>query len=133
MTLRRFALAALLALMLTLLHATVVRAQEHDMADPTHWYPWACCSANDCAPADLIERVPEWNGRWMTSKHGRVWVPDSKKAYTTTDDKGREVDFEIPAFEEIRTHVCMRKPYAWEPQPERGDMHVICVFQETGG
>lgn len=103
----------------------------HDPNNPFHWYPSECCSSMDCAPADTIERVPEWNGRWMSNKHGRVWVPDSKKLFTAKDKDGKEVDFTIPAFEKNRTHVCMRKPYAGDPKPAHGDMHVICIFGEA--
>jgi len=105
----------------------------HDPNNPFHWYPMECCHLQDCAGATKVERVSEWNGRWVTTKHGRVWVPDKKKAFTIKDKDNKDIDFMIPAFENVRIHVCMRKKQHSDPKPEHGDMHVICLFQESGG
>jgi len=105
----------------------------HDPNNAFHWYPMECCHMEDCAPVLKVERDDKLKGRWMTTKHGRAWVPDSKKLFTAKDKEGKEVDFIIPAFEKVRLHVCMRRPHSSDPKPAHGDKHVICLFGETNG
>ncbi|MEZ5842876.1 MAG: hypothetical protein R3D27_04000 [Hyphomicrobiaceae bacterium] len=41
------------------------------------WYPYECCKGDDCAPVTASERPPFGRITIMTSRHGRVAVPDS--------------------------------------------------------
>lgn len=157
--------AILLALFLL---ATPASAQEafdppahmnHSQANPKHWYPRECCHENDCAPAIKVERVDDalGHGRWVTSKHGRVWVADSKEAHHKLkfllDEKGNlikrgdgspisEKIYTVPPDDDPGLHVCMR-PWnsnaSWEldAKMERLDpekpMTLLCIIQEPQG
>jgi len=73
-----------LAAMLATLAAALPDARAHD------WYPFECCSARDCAPADNVVRredggymitargitvlVPWWFRPWRESPDGRVHI-----------------------------------------------------------
>lgn len=93
--------------------AGVVLWQWTTPADAHSWYPHACCSDDDCAPALHLKQVPE--GRIVTSKHGSVLVPTGHPIRESQDS-----DF----------HVCM--------QPNRnmdnhdGGMTLICWFEPSG-
>ena len=83
------------------------------------WYPIECCSANDCAPADKVESVQQFNAgifgtpahastplMLITTKHGSVIVPPDFPRRDSPDGK---------------THVCMRRT-------SDGSMRLLCVY-----
>lgn len=77
-------------------------------ARPHGWYPWECCSNEDCAPVEKMEMVPE--GRRVTTRHGTVLVPVSHPVKASQDS-----DF----------HACMRRG-------DSGEMELICWFEPSG-
>lgn len=106
------------------LTAMITSAHAHS------WYPKSCCSEADCAPVEKVEMAP--GGRYMTTKHGRVFVPDSFKLYTYKNDKGEMVELEIPAHEKVRLHVCMSNGDAYDGYTAGGEMTPLCLFGEPG-
>ncbi len=72
------------------------------------WYPSDCCSGNDCAPVELIQSAE--GGWWMTSKHGKVFVPHTERRRESKDH---------------RMHVCM---VPWYFSRGHTGMMVRCVF-----
>jgi hypothetical protein len=79
------------------------------MALPAHahsWYPPECCSGEDCAPVERIDRLPG-SGRWMiTSRHGKAILRQNLVPRESQDD---------------RAHVCMRFD-------EFGEAWIVCFF-----
>lgn len=68
------------------------------------WYPFECCSDNDCAPVDHAKlEIDHWI---LTSKHGTVIVPSTMQLRDSKDNK---------------MHVCMVKD-------SDGNMKPLCVF-----
>ena len=69
------------------------------------WYPFECCSGDDCAPV-LHEREGIAGSRVLTSKHGTVVVPHG---------------FQTRLSKDAQAHVCiMRTPLGLIP---------VCVFR----
>jgi len=62
-----FALILLVFVVGSLLGRCSAPAQAHS------FYSKECCHDNDCAPVTRVENAD--NGRWMTTIHGRVFVP----------------------------------------------------------
>lgn len=110
---------------------------QHNLKDPKHWYPLECCHENDCAPVDYVERVEALKGRWMTTKHGRVFVPDTAEAHHTKNYATGEKTYTRPPKHETNPlHVCMR-PFnpAWDKDvvlDPKAPQHLLCVIQESG-
>lgn len=153
--LHTLSVVALLALAGTALHACKANADVgHGHMTPKHWYPNECCHENDCAPALKVERVDTaiHHGRWVTSKHGRVWVPDKQEAHhrvkLVTDVEGKAIQnpdgsykvekiYTVPPQGEEGLHICMRPFNASLDKDELTDpetpMHILCVIQEPQG
>lgn len=104
------------------------------------WYPLECCHEHDCAPVEKVERVEALKGRWMTTKHGRVFVPDSFEAHHKIQKQPDGRDLKLytrpPPTEPNPLHVCMRPylPAHDKPMPRDPNqpMTVLCVIQEPG-
>lgn len=78
-------------------------------AHPHGWYPWECCSNEDCAPVEKVEMVSQ--GRRVTTRHGTVLVP---------------VDYRpVKVSQDAQFHACMRRG-------ETGEMELICWFEPSG-
>ena len=91
-------------LLLGLLLLTGGRAAAHE------WYPWECCSDNDCAPIPLAETPREENG-----------------GYTLID--GRHIPYkEIRNSPDGKWHLCERK---WPAHP--ADREILCTWAPIGG
>lgn len=125
---RRILLAAVLAISLT------TPAWDHS------WYPMECCHENDCAPVDKVERVEEWKGMWMTTKHGTVWVPDAFEAHWRWKDgkvDGEKIYTTPPKDEAQGLHVCMVGGYTIGKDTGRqkdplSPKRLLCVIREGG-
>ncbi|MBS0242147.1 MAG: hypothetical protein JSS20_08205 [Proteobacteria bacterium] len=88
-------------LLMTLLMAWTASAAAHS------WYPHWCCSDNDCAP--VLRTKPVEGGKWVTSRHGTVFVPR---------------DYRIDRSQDNDAHVCMM------PDPViPGKMKLLCYFE----
>jgi hypothetical protein len=92
---------------------------------PHSWYPMECCSAQDCAPVDTVEQIPNASmanvftilpGNVMpstlvvTTKHGTVAVPP---------------DFKMRDSPDSRMHACMAPK-------QGGGMRLLCLFMPPG-
>ena len=73
----------------------------------THsWYPRECCSGEDCAPVEHIERVPGTGRLLITSRHGKAILGEASQRRESPDG---------------RAHVCMRAD-------EFGAIWIVCFF-----
>ena len=79
-----------------------LQAQAHD------WYPWNCCSDQDCAVVQ--NKVDAPGGTWITTAKGTAFFP---------------LGFEIKPSQDGNEHACMG------PKTEGGvtKMRPICWFQ----
>ena len=76
---------------------------------PAHahsWYPRECCSGDDCAPVDRIERLSGPESWLITSRHGKAILRETIPRRESPDG---------------RAHVCMRAD-------EFGAVWVVCYF-----
>ena len=76
------------------------------------WYPWECCSDQDCAPIKLNETPKEGNG-----------------GFTLMDGSGRFVAYkDIKPSPDGQWHLCEQK---W---PDKlADRKILCVWAPIGG
>jgi hypothetical protein len=74
------------------------------------WYPWICCSDNDCAPVTSVIML-EGGKLEVVTKHGIAVVNE---------------DFERKESQDSRMHACMR----YDPSVEQ--MILICFFVPPG-
>jgi hypothetical protein len=89
--------------LLVLIHAGVGVAWSHE------WYPWECCSDNDCAPLPK-ESVSEIKGGWK--------LPD-----------GRFIPYaQARMSPDGQFHLCETK---WQPNPV--DRQILCFYAPIGG
>lgn len=79
-------------------------------ADAHSWYPWECCSENDCSPLAITETPFE--------KDGGFYLTD-----------GRHISYkEVRPSPDGRWHLCEQK---W-PAAVR-DRKILCVYAPIGG
>lgn len=79
-------------------------ARAHD------FYPLECCSNQDCAPADAVERRAD--GSYLVTSRGRsVVIPANYQAWRKSPD--------------ARVHVCIHKLRS-------GSEYLICAFRGPG-
>lgn len=71
------------------------------------WYPWECCSSQDCAPAELVGTTND--GQLFRNKYGTVFVPFSYKEWRLSPDG--------------QVHTCVR------PQPSGVGFRLLCAFR----
>ena len=73
------------------------------------WYPWECCSDNDCAPLPR-ETVSEVQGGWK--------LPDGRFVAYKQAKMSPDGDF----------HLCESK---WQDEPR--DRTILCFYAPVGG
>ena len=58
----------------------IPQSKPHNVADPGHWYPNACCDKRDCfvVPLDDVDELP--NG-WYLNKTGEMIPYTSERAW----------------------------------------------------
>ena len=79
-------------------------------ADAHSWYPWECCSDNDCAPITISETPVE--------KDGGFYLVD-----------GRHISYkEVKPSPDGHWHLCEQK---WPANPAK--RKILCVYAPTGG
>ena len=89
---------------LFVLLAMPASAQQSHMTS-NHWYPFDCCSGQDCSPVERAEVLP--NGEVLvTSKQGAAVIPEAFPKRVSLDHQ---------------MHVCMRRGAG-------GAMRLLCVF-----
>lgn len=81
-----------------------------EQAGAHEWYPWECCSDNDCAPIPMSESPREERG-----------------GFTLID--GRHFDYKtVRPSPDGKWHLCEQK---FEPNP--ADRKILCVWGPVGG
>lgn len=96
--------------MLVLFLLAILVVQATRVAFAHEWYPWECCSDNDCAPLALEQIPREENG-----------------GFTLTD--GRHVAYkDVRPSPDGKFHLCEQK---WEPNPR--DRKILCFYAPVGG
>ena len=79
-------------------------------AEAHSWYPWECCSDNDCAPITIAETPVE--------KDGGFYLID-----------GRHISYqEVKPSPDGAWHLCEQK---WPANPR--DRKILCVYAPIGG
>lgn len=111
---RAFYVLILLVTVSAILGMGIISAFSHD------WYPYECCSAQDCAPATITQvSMPQLAASLMpgntlpsmmlvTTIHGSVLVP---------------ADFKPRASQDGRAHACMIRRH-----DAIDSMRLICLF-----
>ena len=60
------------------------------------WYPYECCDDEDCAPVENIEKPDFGRISIMTTKHGRIIVPNSFPRRASPDHRMHLCVFQTP-------------------------------------
>ena len=82
----------------------------HTVAEAHSWYPWECCSDNDCAPITVSETPLE--------KDGGYYLID-----------GRHISYkELKPSPDGKWHLCEQK---WPANPAA--RKILCVYAPIGG
>ncbi len=90
--------------------AVLASALPVGAANAHSWYPWECCSENDCAPINVSETPHERDG-----------------GFYLTD--GRHISYrELKPSPDGKWHLCEQK---WPANPAA--RKILCVYAPIGG